>query len=111
MNNVLSDVNDLKDLIISSSEYIEYKNNVNRLEKNNEIKKLINKIKKLQKEVVRLEISNNNKEVEEKRLSELFDKLNSYDEYKKYISSSKKLNKLISKVQNNFEKYFNSLVS
>lgn len=111
MNNVLEDVYDLKSIIESTNEYKDYKKYLNALEDNNEIKKLINEITKKQKEVVRLETLKKNSESLEKELDELFNKLNSYPDYKKYINSSKNLNIIITEVQTNFQKYFNSLVS
>lgn len=111
MNNILEDVYDLKSLIEGSSEYKDYIKYLNILEDNKEIKKLINEITKKQKEIVRLETFKKNSEVLEKELDELFDELNSYPDYKEYINFSKKLNIIITEVQTNFQKYFNSLVS
>ena len=45
----------------------------------------------------------------EKELDDLYERLNSYEDYNKYIDASQNLNILISEVQNTFEKYFNSL--
>ena len=111
MNNILKDIEELKNDIINSNEYKEYDKYLKELENNKEIKELINKITKLQKEVVKLEFNNNDASITEKELDSLFDKLNSYDIYKKYITSSKKLNKMITEIQKKNEKYFNSLIS
>lgn len=108
MNNVLKDIEELKQDIINSKEYKEYKKYNDILENNNEIKSIIKDIVSKQKELVSK--LNNDKGLE-KELDELYTKLNDYDDYKNYIEASQNLNILISEVQNTFEKYFNSLIS
>ena len=107
MNNILSDIEDLKLDIINSNEYKEYIKYDELLNNNSEIKSLITEIKNLQKESERL----GNKDIDiDNKLEDLFDKLHSYEDYNKYIESSKKLNELITKIQKNFEDYFNNLI-
>lgn len=108
MNNILEDVERLKQDIIDSNEYKEYKKYNDILEENEEIKSIIKDIVSKQKELVSK--LNNDKKLE-KELDSLYEKLNSYDDYNKYIESSKNLNILLSKVQKNFEEYFNKLIS
>ena len=108
MNNILEDVEKLKQDIIDSNEYKEYKKYNDILEENEEIKSIIRDIVSKQKELVSK--LNNDKELE-KELDNLYEKLNSYDDYKKYIEASQNLNVLLSKVQKNFEEYFNKLIS
>lgn len=108
MNNVLKDIEELKQDIINSKEYKEYKKYNDILENNNEIKSIIKDI--VSKQKVLVSKLNNDKDLE-KELDELYTKLNNYDDYKKYIEASQNLNILISEVQNTFEKYFNSLIS
>jgi cell fate (sporulation/competence/biofilm development) regulator YlbF (YheA/YmcA/DUF963 family) len=107
MNNVLSDIEDLKLDILNTEEYKEYKKYDEILNNNSDIKSLIKEITNLQKESERL--SNKDLDIENK-LEDLFDKLHSYEDYNKYIESSKKLNELISNIQKNFEDYFNNLI-
>ena len=108
MNNILEDVEKQKQDIIDSNEYKEYKKYNDILEENEEIKSIIKDIVSKQKELVSK--LNNDKKLE-KELDSLYEKLNSYDDYNKYIESSKNLNILLSKVQKNFEEYFNKLIS
>ena len=108
MNNVLKDIEELKQDIINSKEYKEYKKYNDILENNKEIKSIIKDIVSKQKELVSK--LNNDKTIE-KELDELYTKLNDYNDYKNYIEASQDLNILISEVQNTFEKYFNSLIS
>lgn len=107
MNNILSDIEDLKIDILNTNEYKDYKKYDEILNNNSDIKSLIKEITNLQKKSERL----GNKDIDiENKLEDLFDKLYSYDDYNKYIESSKKLNELITKIQTNFEEYFNSLI-
>lgn len=107
MNNVLSDIEDLKLDILNTEEYKEYKKYDEILNNNSDIKSLIKEITNLQKESERL----GNKDINiDNKLEDLFDKLHSYEDYNKYINASKKLNELISNIQRNFENYFNSLI-
>ena len=108
MNNIINDIESLKQDIIDSNEYKEYKKYNDLLENNEEIKDTISEIVLKQKELVSK--LNNDKELE-KELNDLYEKLNSYDDYKKYIEASQNLNVLLSDVQNTFEEYFNKLIS
>ncbi len=108
MNNILSDIEDLKLDILNTNEYKEYKKYDELLNNNSEVKSLIKEITKLQKESERL----GNKDIDiENRLEDLFSILNNIEDYSKYIESSKKLNELITKIQKNFADYFNSLIN
>ena len=111
MNNILKEVEVLKSLIISSDEYKEYNKYLKKIENNNEINELIGKIKKLQKEIVNLKSKNISTDEQDNKLKQLNDDLYNYSDYNNYINSSKKLNILITKIQKNFEDYFNSLIS
>ena len=107
MNNILNDIEDLKLDILNTKEYKEYKKYDELLNNNSEVKSLIKEITKLQKESERI----NNKDIDiENKLEDLFSKLNNNEDYIKYINASKELNILISKIQINFEDYFNSLI-
>lgn len=110
MNNILSEVEELRDLIINTDEYKNYKKYNNLLEKNKEVKELINKYTSMQKELVLLESKNEDISDREKELDLIYSELNSIDDYNKYIESSKILNNLITKIQKNFQEYFDSLV-
>ena len=102
MDNVVEEVYKLKEEIKKTKEYTDYIKYLNLLEKENDIKKLIGEIKKVQKEIVNLSSKNLDKEKEEIKLDILFNELNSNKIYKEYINASKKLNKLITEIQNKF---------
>ena len=110
MDDILSKVEELKNMIISSDEYKEYEKNKNLLDNNKEIKKIISQIKEKQKIIINKENSKKDKEKEEFEVSNLFRKLHSFTEYNNYITSAKKLNEIITKIQKRFEEYFNNFV-
>lgn len=110
MNNVLKEVDELKELIIDSKEYKDYKKYNDLLENNKEVKDLVNKYTSMQKEIVLLESKKEDITFKEQELDLLYEKLISIDDYKKYIDSSKKLNELITNIQNNFQEFFDSLM-
>ena len=111
MNNIIKDVEELKDLLIESEEYKNYNDSLKKVESNKEINEVINNVKKLQKEIVNKTSKKEDTKLLNKELNNLYDKLFSISEYKEYIDNSKKLNELITSIQKNFEKYFNSLIS
>ena len=111
MNSIIKDVEELKDLLIESEEYKNYNDSLKRIELNKEINEVINNVKKLQKEIVNKTSKKEDTKLLNKELNNLYDKLFSISEYKEYIDNSKKLNELITSIQKNFEKYFNSLIS
>ena len=48
MNDIINDVNDLKENILKSSEYLNFKKSEKNLDNNKEVNKIITDIKKLQ---------------------------------------------------------------
>lgn len=110
MNNILDDVIDLKKEILNSNEYKYYNKYLNKIESNREIIDIVNRIKELQKKVVLYDNNNIYNNIDDE-INDLFDNLKEYEDYNMYIKYSKELNALLSKVQNNFENYFNSLIS
>lgn len=111
MNSIINEVEELKELIINSKEFKEYKKYEELLDTNSRVKELVNKYTSMQKEIVLLESKNNDTSDKEKELNLLYSELTSIDEYNKYLDSSKKLNELITNIQKNFQEFFDSLVS
>lgn len=106
LSNLDSSIKELKNEIISSSEYKEYIKAKEVLDNNKDIKDLIKKITSTQKKLVSGKGDNNL----EGELDTLYEKLYSYEEYNEYIEVSTKLNILISDTQKELENYFNSLM-
>ena len=111
MDNILLEVEELKKMVIDSNEYKNYIIETKRLDQNKEINNLIKKNKKKQQEIVKKESIKKDTSLDEKILSDLFEKLNSLDEYKNYLKSAKKLNKLITEIQKKFENCFNEILN
>lgn len=110
MDEILLQALELKNMIINSDEYKEFSKCEKIIDDNDEIKNIINEIKKKQKIIINKEARNIDKEKEEFEVKNLFKKLESYEEYNNYIKSAKVLNSLISDIQKRFTEYFNEFV-
>lgn len=111
MNSILDDVLELKELIIETDEYKNYKSSLDKIENNNKVNNLIKEIVIKQKEITNKEYKKVDTSLLEEKLDSLYEELNSIKEYSDYIENSILLNNLITNIQNRFEEYFNSLVS
>lgn len=110
MNNILIEVEKLKDMIINSDEYKNFINSRSKLDKNKNINAIIEKIKSIQKILINKEDKNEDTEEENIKLRSLYSELNSYELYNEYIKNAKILNELITRIQKKFEEYFNQFV-
>ena len=110
MNDIINDVEELKEKVILSYEYKEYKKCEEILDNNKEINEIINKIKKVQQTIIKKEDKNDEVDKEKIELNSLYEKLNTYSEYTSYINASKKLNEMITYIQKEFENYFNKFI-
>ena len=104
-------IDNLIESITTSKEYKEYISISSILENNKEIKELVNTIKRLQQESVRLEENNNPtyKEID-KEIEEKVSKLNSIPIYQEYLRRMNELNDILSESSSNIEKYINSKI-
>lgn len=110
MDNVIKEVENLKQIILDSDEYKEYKRCEEVLDKNSEIKSIISKIKKIQKIIINKEDKGEETDKEEIEVQSLYKELNFFEEYRKYIESSKKFNGSLTYIQKEFESYFNKFI-
>ena len=110
MNEIINDIEDLKTKILNSDEYKDFKKYEKILDNNEEINKLITKIKKVQQTIIKKEDKSLDTEKEEIELNSLYKKLDTYLDYTNYINSSKKLNEMITYIQKEFENYFNKFI-
>ena len=110
MNDILKEVESLKDLIILSDENKNYDKYLKKIKNNKTINLLINKIKKTQKDLLKNEIKNIDNTLLEKQIDEYYNELYLEEDYIKYIHASKELNDLLTILKMNFENYFNSLI-
>ena len=110
MNDILKDVEELKNKVLNSDEYKNFKKYEQVLDNNEEINAIIDNIKKLQKQIINKEDKNQNIDKEKIELETLYKKLDTYSDYNNYINSSKKLNEIITNIQKEFEYYFNKFI-
>ena len=110
MNDILKDVEILKESIINSNEYKNFKKYEEILDNNEEINKIITKIKRVQQSIIKKEDKGENIDKDQIELNTLYKKLDTYEDYKNYIESSKILNELITSIQKEFENYFNQFI-
>ena len=105
MNNIINDIDDLFNKLKESNIYKEYLEVTKKLGENKDIKKIINEIKKYQK------IGTNNKDNSvEKKLKELYKKLESYPLYQSYLIIKEQLEDELFNIKELFDKYFNDIL-
>lgn len=107
-----SSIEELFNSINNSNEYKEYKLIVDTLESNKEVINLIEEIKKLQKEAVKLEYKNDDKYLEvDKIIKEKEEILNNNKDYQEYLSKLKKFNNTLLASSSLIEDYVTDKVS
>ncbi len=105
MNDIQMEINKLFDDIEKSSLYKNYLSVKNQLHKNKEIICLIEEIKRYQK------IAANNKDsMIERKIEELYLKLESYPLYQSYLIIKEDLNQELFQIKEIFNKYFNDIL-
>ena len=104
-------IEELFQTIEESNEYKSYLNIKNILDRNEEVKKLVNEIKRLQQKSVKLEYNNDPKYKEvDAYIDEKVSKLNSIPIYKEYLNRMNELNDILSASSFQIEKYINSKI-
>ena len=107
-----SSIEELFNSINNSNEYKEYKLIVDTLESNKEVIDLIEEIKKLQKEAVKLEYKNDDKYLEvDKIIKDKEEILNNNKDYQEYLSKLKKFNNTLLASSSLIEDYVTDKVS
>lgn len=110
MNDIINDVNYLKENILKSSEYLNFKKSEKNLDNNKEVNKIITDIKKLQQKIIKKEDKNLDAEIEKIELESLYKELETYNDYIEYKKNARIFNDLITNIQKKFEEYFNSFL-
>lgn len=107
-----SSIEELFNSINESNEYKEYKLIVNSLESNSEVIDLIEDIKSLQKEAVKLEYANDDRYLDiDKKIKEKEELLNSNEDYQEYLSKLKRFNNTLLASSSLIEDYIEEKVS
>lgn len=105
-------IEELYNSINESTEYKEYLEINNILKEDKELNNLINKIKILQKEAVKLESINDNKsKTIDKEIDTLVNKLNSIPKYIEYKDKLKEFNNVLKVSSSLIEDYINDKTS
>ncbi len=110
MNDIINDVENLKQLILKSEEYNNYNISKLKLDKNKEVIYIIDKIKQLQQVIINKEDKKQDTDSEEIELQSLYKKLETYDDYNEYRKNARIFNDLITEIQKKFENYFNTFI-
>lgn len=110
MDEILLEVEKLKDKILDSKEYKLFIESRDKLDNNKDINEIIEKIKSEQKKLINKEDKNEDTTLEEIKLKSLYSELNNFDDYNTYIENARILNDLITNIQKRFEEYFSSLI-
>lgn len=105
-------IDELFETIKNSKEYKAYQNIGEVLKNNDEINDLVNEIKKLQQESVRLEEEKNPKYKElDKEIEKKVTILNNIPIYQEYLRRMDEFNNIITTSKNNIEQYLNDKIT
>ena len=107
-NKVLDKVDEIITLIKESSEYKDYIYLKDKLSKHEKANILVNEIKKLQKQVVRLEANGDFDKELEQELNLKIDELNKIPLYNDYNEILEKLNNMYGLIKERLDNYFYS---
>ena len=105
-DNILKEVDEIITYIKESNDYQEYIYLKNKLSKNIKANKLINEIKKCQKEIVKLEVKKENTREIEDKINKNLDELNKIPLYIQFIEKQKDLDIIFQKIKNTLNNYF-----
>lgn len=109
-SSILLKTDELVNIIKDSTDYKRYVSLKKELSKNDELNSLISSIKEKQKEIVRLEHYNKDKEKEEKELTFLIEKLEGYPSYVELTYLQEDLNDLFQEIRMTIEEYINKKI-
>ena len=99
-------IDEIIDIIKTSSEYQDYQYLKNKLEQNKRIKDQVDEIKKIQKELVKKEYVKEDVSTLEKEYQKKLEELEEIPLYSDFIETQNKLNKTIKQIEERFQKYF-----
>ena len=105
-NLILEKVDNLVNYIKSSQEYQDYLFLSKKLSNNKKALEYINQIKKLQKEVVKKEVNQEDITDLEKEINLLLDKLNQIPLYVEFTNKQKELDEIYQTIKNRLDEYF-----
>lgn len=103
---ILSEVDKIIDFIKESNEYKDYLYLEDKLSKNEKVNTLIKEIKKLQKELVKLELKKEETKSLEEKINNNLEELNKIPVYVEFIKKQEYLNNLYQDIKTRLDDYF-----
>ena len=110
-NEVLKKVDEIISYIESSDTYVRYKNIESKMKKDVDIMDKVNKVKFLQKEMVKFEIEKKDITSFENEVEEIMLSLNSYPIFQEYTYLLEDLNNTFQNIKSIIENYLNSKIN
>lgn len=106
-NDVLSKIDEIVEYIEESDTYKRYKDIEKKLENDSDIMDNVNKVKSIQKEIVKLEFEKKDISNLEKEIEDILSILNTYPIYQEYIYLQEDLNNTFQSIKSIIETYIN----
>ena len=106
MDNIKNKIDILFDDFMDSNLYKDYISVKKQLNKNEEIINILEEIRRLQKIA-----TNNNDDIIEKNIKELYDKLYKFPLYQSYLQIVEQINEELFIIKENFDKYFKEILT
>ena len=106
-NDVLEKIDEIVSYIEESDNYKRYKEIEKRLEKDLDIIDKVNRVKSIQKEIVKLEVEKKDISNLEKEIEEILSILNTYPIYQEYIYLQEDLDNTFQSIKTIIENYIN----
>lgn len=112
LNNLILDkVDNLVNFIKNSQEYKDYVFLSKKLSKNEKVNDYINKIKSLQKEIVKKEVSGEDITLLDEEVKQLLSELDKIPLYKDFIEKQEELNDIYQLIKQRLDDYFYSILN
>ena len=109
-NDILNKVDELVLLLKESPEYLRFQEVTKQMKNNNDVMNLIQKIKRIQKDIVNLEYRRQNVSLLEKELNTCLNELNEYPIYQEYSYLLEDLNNTFQSIKSILEEHINYIV-
>lgn len=105
-NKILNEVDKIIEFIKESDDYKDYIYLKEKLSKHDKANNLINEIKKLQKEIVKLEVNKQDTKELDNKIKEDLEELNKIPLYVDFIKKQEKLNDYYQTIKTRLDEYF-----
>ena len=106
-NDVLSKVDEIVSHIKNSNSYKKYQEITEKMQKDQDIMNNVRSVKKIQKEIVKLQYEKRDYSQKEKEIADILELLNTYPIYQEYTYLLEDLNNTFQEIRIVIEKYLN----